>query len=349
MQPTPHARIVTIPENRPSLDTMALQRLESTFREWVEMSRTQEIRRSRTRVLIIFLLIRYTGARLNEVLHFDPRQDIAFDQHTVTLRKPGAGKRTAHRTVRIPAELSVELRGAISELEFEGAPADLLRIDPAHVRRKFYDRAEAVGLPREMGTPEAIRKSRAVELMQGNLPLPVVQKIMGHSTPNLAASYVHFSEEEIRQVERLHIERESARKTSARNVFYGKIERLKIGDVQSVLEIVTPAGFRICAVITNDSRSRLGLNPGALVAAEVKAPHLMLAKGDQEPRCSAENRFHGEISRLLRGKVTMEVIVRLSDGTELCAVTVGGRGPGIAEGEKVWVLFNAFAVVLHLD
>jgi molybdate transport system regulatory protein len=65
---------------------------------------------------------------------------------------------------------------------------------------KFYERAAACGFPKELGGPDAIRKSRAVELMQNNLPLPVVQRILGHSTPNLTASFVSFSDDDIRQV-----------------------------------------------------------------------------------------------------------------------------------------------------
>jgi len=94
--------------------------------------------------------------------------------------------------------LADEIKSTLSDLQLENSKPEIFKIDPAHVRRKFYDCAEAAGIARELGTPESIRRSRAVELMQSNVPLPVVQKIMGHSTPNLAASYVEFSDEEIR-------------------------------------------------------------------------------------------------------------------------------------------------------
>jgi len=49
--------------------------------------------------------------------------------------------------------------------------------------------------------PELLNFSRAACL------LPVVQKILGHSTPNLAASYVEFSDEEMREVARYFVDK----------------------------------------------------------------------------------------------------------------------------------------------
>jgi molybdate transport system regulatory protein len=43
--------------------------------------------------------------------------------------------------------------------------------------------------------------------------------------------------------------------------------------------------------------------------------------------------------------------VRIADGTELCAVisTESGRRLGLKRGDRVWAVFNAFAVVLHVE
>jgi molybdate transport system regulatory protein len=181
--------------------------------------------------------------------------------------------------------------------------------------------------------------------------LPVVQKIMGHATPNLAAAYVTFSEEEIRKVERFHVEREDKRKTSARNSFFGKIDKVRIGDVQATVEVLSIDGQRIHSVVTKDSQSRLGLAPGGLVAVEVKAPWVVLYKGAEAPCCSAENRFQGKVTRVLAGKINSEVIVRISERTELCSIlTETSRAAmGIETGDAVWAVFNAAMTVLHVD
>lgn len=344
-----HARIVSGSELSRSLDTVQLQRLEESFRRWEESSRGRSLHWSRKRILLIFLLIRYTGARLNEVLNLDPLLDIDTENHIVRVRKTTTGGNTKGREVQIPELLSAEIHETLREQQSHNVPGKIFKVDPGHVRRKFYARAEAAGIPRELGTPEVIRRSRAVELMQSNLPLPVVQKIMGHSTPNLAASYVAFSDDDIREVARSFADKENQRKTSARNAFFGKIEKVDAGDVQTVVEMVSLGGARVCSVITNYSTTRLGLKVGTLATAEIKAPWVMLFKGEEEPHCAAENRFCGKVSRITPGRVVTEIVVRIQDGTELCSLITeqSRRALGIAENDTMWVAFSAFAVVIN--
>lgn len=352
-QPTPsnHARILSAAGSSRCLDPMQLGRLEQAFREWAQSPRRPDLGVSRRRVLLIFLMIRYTGARLNEVLGLNLKQDFNTDAHTVRFRKKDGSGGLADRTVQLPEGVSAEVQTAVGIIAQGAGEGHALRLDPAHVRRKFYERAEAIGLPRELGAPEAIRKARAVELMQGNVPLPVVQKILGHSTPSLAASYVTFSEEEMRRVEAFYVDRENRRRTSARNAFFGKIEILRKGDVQAWVEITTPGGCRIGAVITHHSLTRLGLKPGALVAAEVKAPWVTLHRSADDPACSADNVLEGTVERIVRGKVTSEIVARIVDGTEICAIVTEQSLDklGLRLGERVWTAFSAFAVVLHAD
>ena len=222
---------------------------------------------------------------------------------------------------------------------------------PATSGASSMSAAAACGFPKELGGPDALRKARAVEMMQSNLPLPVVQKILGHSTPNLTAAFVSFSDEDMRQVARFFLEKESRRKTSARNTFFGKIRAIQKGDIQAQVELVTIGGYSVATVITKDSLSRLGLKIGTLVLAEVKAPWVVLQKGDVEPECSAENKFHGTIERIIKGRITTEYVVRIADGTQLCSLVTSesSRRLELHENDPVWAVFNSFSVVLHLD
>ena len=226
-----------------------------------------------------------------------------------------------------------------------------LAVDPAHVRRKFYERAAACGFAKELGGPDTIRKSRAVELMRNNLPLPVVQRILGHSSPNLTASFVSFSDDDMQQVTRFFLERESRRQTSARNAFFGKISAIEPGDIQAKVEMVTLGGDRLTTLITTDSLARLGLKPGLLVTAEVKAPMVVLEQAPAEPRCSADNKFPGRIESIIRGAVTTEYVVKIADGTRLCSLVTRESSDrlGLRDNDPVWAMFTSFAVVLHLD
>ena len=342
-----HGRIVSAPQGSRYLDPAQLNQLEQAFRQWAQGTPRADVRLSRKRILLIFLLIRYTGAKLNEVLALSLVRDINLERQSVGFGNPDA----ARREVQIPERLTQEIQAALDDAAFQQSRDGLFNVDPGHVRRKFYERALACGFAKGLGGPDAIRKSRAVELMQNNVPLPVVQRILGQSSPNLTAAFVSFSDEDIRQAEKFFLEKESRRKTSARNTFFGKISDIQKGDIQAKVELVTMGGYCITTVITNDSLARLGLKPGILITAEVKAPWVVLQKGDQEPECSTENMFQGTVERIIQGQVTTEYVVRISDGTELCSVVTSdsSRRLDLYENDPVWAIFNSFSVVLQLD
>ena len=162
-----------------------------------------DMRRSRRRILAIFLLIRYTGAKLSEVLNLDPFQNIDLDDRSVRFGRMHESDRRPLRTVQLSETLCQEMQSIIADIS-EAAPKGIFNVDPGFVRRKFYERAEACGIAKPLGAPEALRRSRAVELMQSNMPLPAVQMLLGHSTPNLTSAYVSFSEDDIHNVTRYY-------------------------------------------------------------------------------------------------------------------------------------------------
>ena len=187
--------------------------------------------------------------------------------------------------------------------------------------------------------------------MQTSMPLPAVQRLLGHASPKPTSAYVSFAPDELERVTDYFLAREAERKTSARNRFFGKVTTIERGDIQSLVRLVTPAGHALTAVITNDSVDRLGLTAGRLLTAEVKAPWVVLTRSDGQPASSAENRFHGTITSIRRGRVSSEIAVRIDESTELCAIvsTAGWRQLGLKERDQVRVLFNCFAVILHAD
>jgi molybdate transport system regulatory protein len=343
-------RQVSMTQKVRCLDPGELGRLEKSFRDWVDGQARVEVKSSRKRILLIFLLIRYTGAKLNEALALNPFRDMDCNNQVVIFANPGAPGRIP-RKIQMSQALSSEIRSLLDDPVFKKSPGTALRVDPGHVRRKFYERAAACGFPKTLGSPEVIRKSRAVELMQSNVPLPVVQKIMGHGTPNLASALVSYSEEDLQQVARFFFERESSRKTSARNAFFGKIAAIQKGDIQSQVDLVTVGGDRVTTVITNESLLRLGFKKGTLITAEVKAPQVILERTEAEPRCSAENRFRGSIARINRGRITTEYVIRIADGTSICSLVSSAvsRRLDLRENDPVWAVFNCFSVVLHTD
>ena len=348
---TSHGRIFFAPDEGKYLDTAGLNRLEQSFRGWSEDTPRSDVRLSRRRILLMFLLIRYTAAKLNEVLSLDPFQDINHDRQSVFFGNTETNIDRNPREVKISEALSREIQSLLADQAFRKTLEHRFGVDPGFVRRKFYERGQACGFSKQQCSPEAIRKSRAVELMQNNMPLPAVQQLLGHSTPNLTSSFVSFSDDDIQQVTKFFMEKESSRKTSARNAFFGKIKTILQGDIQTRVELTTIGGHSVTTVITNDSLERLGLKEGNLITAEIKAPWVILQKTDEAPECTAENRFNGVIVRIHKGEINTEYVVRISDGTELCSIvsTESGRRLKLQENDSVWVIFNCFSVVLHVD
>jgi molybdate transport system regulatory protein len=345
-----HGSIFSSPDQDTCLDSIQLHKLEQSFRNWTNSAVRVDVRLSRLRILAIFLLIRYTGGKLSEVLNIDPQLDIDFENHFVRFGHTRKKSHSLQRIVHISEAISREIQEIIADLSSQKALKNMLKVDPGFVRRKFYERAEACGIAKQLGAPEILRKSRAVELMQNNMPLPAVQKLLGHSTPNLTSSYVSFSEDDIQEVSRLLIERESSRKTSARNSFFGKIKALQRGDIQTKVTLTTISGFTVTTVITNESLEQLALKEGMLITAEVKAPWVILQTGKEEPKCSAENRFNGVIERIKKGKVNTEYTIRIADGTTICSIvsTESARYLGLDLHDQVWAIFNGFAVVINV-
>jgi molybdate transport system regulatory protein len=334
---TNHGRIISV-SDASCLDSIQLEQLEHSFRQWADEPKRADLRLSRKRILLIFLLVRYTGAKLHEVLalnlaHALDRENlhIAFEKREVQI-----SRHAAQRMQKLLRELAA---GAFRRV----------MVDPAFVRRKFYEQAAACGFSKKQGSPEMIRKARAVELMQGNLPVPAVQRMLGHSTPSLTTARIAFSEDEMRRVTQWHMERESGRKTSARNSFFGKVQSLITGDVQTLVQLATLDGGTLSAIVTNTSAQQLGLKPGRLLSAEVKAPWLVLERHDAKGCNSLENRRDGIIVRIQKGTVNTECAVRIADGAQLCAVV---SSPVFAElrlkeGDPARVLFSSYAVILH--
>jgi len=182
------------------MDAASLDRLEKSFRQWTAASPRADVRLARQRLHVVFLLIRYTGAKLNEVLSLNPLTDVDFKEQRIHFRNSSAENGGQARTVQISKSLSTEIQTVMGDLPRDRDRKKMLSIDPGFVRRKFYERAEACGFEKRLGGPEMIRRARAVELMQNNLPLTAVQKMLGHSTPHLTSAHVSFSADDIQQV-----------------------------------------------------------------------------------------------------------------------------------------------------
>ena len=345
-----HARGRSSHNEEHLLDPARLDELEQSFRQWAREPKRPETRASRDRILLIFLLIRYTGAKLGEVLGLRPGTDIDPVRRAITFRA-GPVEDAQAREAQISEKFAAELAASLPRLQEQEGDGRLFTVDPAFVRRKFYERAEACGFAKELGGPEMIRKARAVELVRGNLPLPAVQRLLGHSNPNLTTSFMSFPGEDMDRAIRRHVERESGHMTSARNSFPGKVGRLVSDGLQTLVELACPDGGMLRAMITNASAERMDLAVGRPVTAEIKAPWLLLERCDRRGLGSADNVREGTIAHTAEGGLNTECVVRLPDGAELCAIlsSIAFAGLRLGVGDPVRVLFNCYAVVLRVE
>lgn len=329
------------------LSSTQLAVLEDSFCNWAAGGRA-DTRMARRRILFLFLLIRYAGIKLSEAMGLD--MDRALDREARFLNVPTlAGK--AGRRVVLPAPCGRQLRRLLHDPPFrEHLASHGLRVDPAFVRRKFYERALACGFAKQLGSPEMIRRARAVELMQGNVPLPAVQQFLGQSTTGPASAYTPFDDAELQAMTAWFVAQEGRQAGSARNTIHGRVSAVRQGTIQALVELTTIDQKTLRAIITIDSLQRLQLREGRLATAAIKAPWLQLSPGADDPNSSADNRFAGEILRIKAGSLLVEYTVRSGD-IEFCALLSRPASDALALacGDPVWVCFSCFSVVLHAE
>ena len=137
-------------------------------------------------------------------------------------------------------------------------------------------------------------------------------------------------------------------KVSARNVWAGKVTSIDKGAVNSVVTVNLQGGDTVVAVITDNSVTRLGLEPGTEVLAMVKAPSIILGRNVKRENLSASNVLTGKVGRIVPGVVNDEVIVDLPGGNTVTAINTSEsvRSLGIAPGVEVAAIFKASSVLL---
>ena len=343
------AAMFKVPHEIRHLDTEQIERLSAAFDAWRDAARTSPIRRARERMRLVYLMLRHSGGKLGEVLSLNENTDIDMGQSTVTL---GGGKpEEATRKVIVPKPFLEEVRRFAASPANRHMRGELFRLDPGFVRRKLYEQAVKAGLPPGRVSPTSLRHSRAVELLRGGVPLPVVQVMLGHSSLVLTSIYCSFSEQDCQRILNHCVIKESRVKTSARNTFFGTVSSVRKSPLLTEISLAVQNGFEVVAVITNESFERLGLTEGGQVTALVKAPWVLLGKDEHKARTSARNCFPGRVTGIRGDGVAVEIMGMLDGGTPMCALITAEsvESLDIKEGDIVWFFFKAFSVIISTD
>lgn len=333
-----------------ALDTGQLAGLTSSFASWQARAGTPTQRRSRTRIWLAYLLLRYGGLRLGEVLALDDRSDFNFSKNQVIVTGP------PRRTVQMPPETMSEMAALLEEPMFYSVRGEVMRVDPGYLRRKFYEQADLAGLPRDLVNPRVLRHSRAIELLNGGVPLKAVQFFLGQASRGQSDGFGVLSPRTGEKIVQEYLTREVKMKTSARNVFMGRVSHILHDGLLSEVELTTLSGLKIVAVITAESFENLGISEGGVVTASVKAPWVVLAEArapgtGRGGKTSARNQFFGKVAAVKRGRLASEVLVDLYEGSKVCALITGDGAVrlDLAPGEDVVVMFKSFSVILNAE
>ncbi|MDR2077113.1 MAG: TOBE domain-containing protein [Desulfovibrio sp.] len=315
------------------------------FSRWFRQASTPMQRRSRGRIWLSFLLIRFGGLRLGEVLSLDDRKDLDIPGALIFVRGPHA------REAQFPAEVMREVAAFLEEPSCAGIRGKVFRLDPGYLRRKFYERAGECGLSRSLLNPSALRSARAVELLRGGVPLRAVQSFMGQASADRHAGYIPVSNETASRIVHMYLNKETKMKTSARNAFSGKVTRLIREKLLVEVELTTLSGLRVVSVITAESASTLALAEGRILTATVKAPWVILTRKEDGLKTSARNKYEGVISSVALSDLAAEVVTDLADGTKVVALVTRESADNLElkPGGEILVMFKAFSVILNAE
>ncbi|OIO02385.1 MAG: hypothetical protein AUJ49_06190 [Desulfovibrionaceae bacterium CG1_02_65_16] len=340
------SRMFFVPEGVRYLDGMQLEALTRAIDTWARAARTPQIRLSRQRLRLVYLMLRHSGAKVGEVLALDDTRDLDFAANEVIIRGTSEGEQD--RRVVLPKFFMDELARFFDTPEAVSLRGRLFHLDQGFVRRKISEQDDRVPFSRELLNPTVLRHSRAVELLRQGVPLPVVQRLLGHASVVLTSGYYAFSEDDSKRILNHYIQKEPGMRTSARNTFLGTVSRVRAGEVLTEVTITTKSGKEIVSVITGDSVKNLGISEGKNLAAIIKAPFVLLAKEEGQSVMSARNRFPATIDKIHGDDISVEVTGKLDDGTTMCALITDESKDKLSlkPGDTVWFFFKAMSVIL---
>lgn len=199
-----------------------------------------------------------------------------------------------------------------------------------------------------MVCPRTLRNTRAVEMLRKGVPITIVKEILGQSSLDLTANFQQFSPQDAQSIVG-SVHRAMQKRTSARNSFVGHVVSVTADAVMAEVVIETLAGLSISSVITADSLHTLKIREGSPVVATIKAPLVNVLATGGHSIGSARNRLTGTLFRVTDTPAISEVMGRLADGSDVCALISAQSAKDLAlqVGDEVEFWFKALSVVLN--
>lgn len=135
---------------------------------------------------------------------------------------------------------------------------------------------------------------------------------------------------------------------SARNVWLGEVLRIQKGAVNSVVDIRLKGGDLISTVITDNSVTRLELEPAKEVLGIVKASNVLLGSDIDRNSISARNILTGTIHSIIAGAINDEVTIDLSGGSTVTSIITSAsvKRLGLGTDKKCSAIIKASDVIV---
>ncbi len=190
--------------NTPSfLSEVQLNSLISAFQSWFDQKDISDAkRRIRGRYWIVFLTLRFTGARISEVINID-YGDIDFrnaEIRLITLKRHNPKKKGAYRIIPVPSNLTGEIASYIAQYPHMKDKA--FKVDRSNFNKVFKELCIESNIPKELAHPHILRHTRAIELLRAGVPVTIVQDLLGHSALTTTAVYLKMSGQEAKGIMR---------------------------------------------------------------------------------------------------------------------------------------------------
>lgn len=176
--------------------------LTLAFQSYYDISSKKAQKANRGRYWLVLLCLRYTGARIQEVLNIDDTIDIDFRNAEIkltTLKRHNKNKnKKPSRIVPVPANVISEIATYLAEHpEMRGKA---FKLQQSNFRAKFYKLSKEAQIPKGLDHPHILRHTRAIELLRAGVPVTIVQDILGHSALTTTAIYLRMSGQEAKSI-----------------------------------------------------------------------------------------------------------------------------------------------------
>ena len=178
-----------------------VNRLTKAFQDYYDdKSISYKKRRWRGRRWLVYLVLRFTGARIGEVLKIK-YDDIDFRKagiKLITLKRHNPKNKNHYRFVPVPPNVISEIATYIAQYPEE--KDSLFQMNHSGFFKIFKNMCKDVGISDKLAHPHILRHTRAIEMLRAGVPVTIVQDLLGHSALTTTAVYLKVSGQEAEMI-----------------------------------------------------------------------------------------------------------------------------------------------------